>query len=72
MVSKAYIGYERPEEEMKDRVCICPENPNMDWTTGDGSWKPCMSDGNGFMGPEIHCRNCAYCVKRDSVPKPTE
>ncbi len=59
----AYVGYERSEEEMKDRCCACPENPDVD-PLGDTSWLPCMSPANGFFGPEIHCANCIYCVKR--------
>ena len=68
----AYIGYERTEEEMKDRVCICPEASDVDFTTGDGSIKPCMHDANGLIGVEIHCSNCMYCVKREkTVPQIT-
>jgi len=30
------------DEEMKNRVCVCPENPDVDeW--GTDSWLPCMS-----------------------------
>lgn len=65
MFSDAYIGYDRTEEEMKDRVCTCPETGNPD-EFGDGSSLPCMSEMNGMFGyTEIHCSNCAYCVKRN-------
>lgn len=61
-LSEAYIGYERTDEDMKNRHCTCSENPNVDWT-GENSWLPCMDDANGLIGPEIHCNNCIYCVK---------
>lgn len=64
MLNSCYIGYNRTDEEMENRVCSCPEtgSPNE---FGDGSSLPCMSDFNGLMGyPEITCRNCIYCIPR--------
>lgn len=64
MFSDAYIGYDRTDDEMQDRVCICPESGNPD-EFGDGSSLPCMSDMNGMLGyPNLKCCNCVYCVKR--------
>ena len=56
----AYIGYDRTEEEMKGRVCTCPENPEAnEW--GDDSWLPCMSMCEHI---EITCKNCLYYQKK--------
>lgn len=69
MFADAYIGYERTDEEMKDRVCVCPETGHPD-EFGDGSSLPCMSDMNGLCGyPYIRCKNCSYCVKKSEVSK---
>ena len=64
MLNSCYIGRNRTDEEMENRVCSCPEtgNPNE---FGDGSSLPCMSDFNGLIGyPEITCRNCIYCIEK--------
>ena len=64
MLNSCYIGRNRTNEEMENRVCSCPEtgNPNE---FGDGSSLPCMSDFNGLMGyPEITCRNSIYCIEK--------
>lgn len=60
MPDGAYIGYDRTEEEMKGRVCTCPENPEVD-EFGDNSWLPCMSMCEHI---EIRCDNCLYCQKK--------
>jgi len=64
MPEDAYIGYDRSEEEMKGRVCTCPETGNPD-EVGDGSSLPCMSPINGMLGHiDLHCSNCSYCQPR--------
>ena len=64
MFFDAYIGYDRTDEEMKDRHCTCPETGTPD-EYGDGSSLPCMSDMNGLGGfPDLCCRNCIYCTKK--------
>ena len=51
------------DEEMKNRVCVCPENPDADeW--GDNSWLPCMSMEMGLEDIGLHCNTCIYCQPR--------
>ena len=48
------------DEEMKNRVCTCPENPDVDeW--GDNSWLPCMSIEMGLYDIGLRCNTCIYC-----------
>ena len=50
------------DEEMKNRVCTCPETPDVDeW--GDNSWLPCMSMGPDDIG--LHCNTCIYCQTKE-------
>lgn len=51
------------DEEMKNRVCVCPENPDVDeW--GTDSWLPCMSMEMGLEDIGLHCNTCIYCQPR--------
>ena len=48
-------------EEMKGRICTCPETGTPD-EYGDGSSLPCMSPDNGMFGqPILTCDKCIYC-----------
>lgn len=51
---------ELTEEELKDRVCFCPEtgNPNE---FSDGSSLPCKQ-----MDSDLPCSKCIYCIKSDT------
>lgn len=52
---------ELTKEEMKGRVCSCPEAGNPD-EFGDGSSLPCMD-----WSPDVNlpCSKCIYCIPRD-------
>lgn len=52
---------ELTQEEMKGRVCSCPETGNPD-EFGDGSSLPCMGME---LDNELRCCKCIYCVERD-------
>jgi len=52
------------DEEMKNRVCTCPENPDVnEW--GDNSWLPCMSMEMGLDEIRLHCNTCIYCQTKE-------
>lgn len=58
----ALRAVELTDEEMKGRVCSCPETGNPD-EYGDGSSLPCME--HTLEEITLKCSKCIYCIKRE-------
>lgn len=52
---------ELTEEQMKDRVCSCPENPEVG-IYGEDSWLPCMSFAPDL---DLSCKACIFCTPKE-------